>query len=128
MIVSSRRNGKTEEILVIVDCLNHSAKEEQKLGVFIRSLARSQKIHPCVGGHRPVIMLSGTVNACKRFFMKKTNHTMTRRYLLHDLHGQLVMVSCNIGSSINRSKLMLGRRYFVVLCFRQHAQLPQLVV
>ena len=114
--------------MIIVDSLNHCAKEEQKLGVFIGSLARRQKIYAGIGSHRPVIVLSGTINTSKRFFMEQTNHSVTRRDLLHDLHGQLVVVGRNIRGRIDRSKFMLSWSNFVVLRLRQDAQFPQLVV
>ena len=48
--------------------------------------------------------------------------------LLHDLHGQLIMITGHIDDRINRCHFMLGRRGFVMLGLRQDAQLPELLI
>ena len=53
---------------------------------------------------------------------------MPRGYLLHDLHGELVVVRGDIGYPVNARQLMLGRGHLVVLCFSQNPKLPQLLV
>ena len=53
---------------------------------------------------------------------------MRGRNLLHDLHGQLVVVGSNIGSGINGSQFVLCRSYLVMLRLCQDTQLPQFLV
>ena len=48
--------------------------------------------------------------------------------LLHDLHRQLVVIGCNVGSCVDWCKLMLSRRHFVMLCLCQDAQFPKFFV
>ena len=60
--------------------------------------------------------------------MKQAHKTVRGRDLLHDLHGQLVVVGSNIGSGINGSQFVLCRSYLVMLRLCQDTQLPQLLV
>ena len=49
-------------------------------------------------------------------------------HLLHDFHGQLVVVGGDIGGGVDGGQLVLGRGHLVVLGLGQNAQLPKLVV
>ena len=60
--------------------------------------------------------------------MQQANQTVLGSDLLHDLHGQLVVVGCNVRGGIDRCKLMLCRRDLVVLGLCQDSQLPKLFV
>ena len=44
--------------------------------------------------------------------------------LLHDLHGQLVLVVGGVAVAVDGGHLVLGRRDLVVLGLAQHAELP----
>ena len=39
VVVTCGCNGKSEQILIIIDCLNDSAEEEQELCILVRCLA-----------------------------------------------------------------------------------------
>ena len=73
-------------------------------------------------------MLTAAVYAIKRFFMQQANKTMTQSNTFHELHHQLVMVRCYVGSGEDRCQLVLCRSNFVMLGFSKYAQLPQLIV
>ena len=73
-------------------------------------------------------MLAAAVYAGKRFFMEQADKIMLCGHLLHDFHGKLVMVGRNVGGCINGRKLMLGGSHFIVFCFCQNPQLPELLV
>ena len=73
-------------------------------------------------------MLAGAVDTCEGLFVEQTHQTMLCSHLLHDLHGQLVVVGSDIRGSIDGSQLVLGRGYLVVLSLCQNAQLPQFLV
>ena len=60
--------------------------------------------------------------------MQQTHQAMSGRHLLHDLHGQLVVVGGDVGGTVNRSQFMLRRSYLVVLCLGKDAELPQFPV
>ena len=60
--------------------------------------------------------------------MKQTLHTVLARNSLQCLHYQMVVVNCHITLCINRRKLVLCRRYFVVLCLRCYTNFPEFFV
>ncbi len=53
---------------------------------------------------------------------------MTKGNLLHDLHGQLVVVGSHVGGGVNGSQLVLRRSNLVMLGLSQDTQLPQFLV
>ena len=128
VIVARRRNGEAEQILIIIHRLDNGAEEQKKLRVFIGCFARRQQIDAGIGRHRPVVVLSGAVDTGEGLLMQQTNQTVSRRNLLHDLHGKLVVIGCDIGRRIDRRKLMLRGRHFVMLRLGKNAQLPQFLV
>ena len=73
-------------------------------------------------------MLAAAVDAGKGLLMQQAHQTVLCRDLLHDLHGQLVVVGGDICCAIDRSKLMLSRRYLVMLCFSVDTKSPELLV
>ena len=73
-------------------------------------------------------MLAAAVDAVKGFFMQQANKTMTQSYTFHELHHQLVMVRCYVGSGEDRCQLVLCRSNLVMLGLGEYAQLPQLIV
>ena len=94
----------------------------------MRRLARLQEIQAGVGGHGPVVVLAAAVDAGEGLLMQQAVHAVAIGHLLHDLHGQLVLVGGDVGGAENGGQLMLGRGHLVVLGFGQDAQLPQLLV
>ena len=73
-------------------------------------------------------MLTTSIYSGKWFFMKQTYKSMLCCHFLHNLHGQLIMIGCNICCRIDRSKLMLCWSHFVMFCFCQNAQFPQFFI
>ena len=60
--------------------------------------------------------------------MQEANHIMPRGHFLHQLHNQLVMVGGYIRFAVNRSKFMLSRSRFIMLCLGVNPQLPKFLV
>ena len=73
-------------------------------------------------------MLTGTIHAVKRLFMHQANEAVLLRDALHNLHGQLVMVACNVGCGKYGRHFVLGRCNLIVLGLGEDAQLPQFLV
>ena len=73
-------------------------------------------------------MLSGTVDALERLFMKQAGQTMTLCHLFHGFHHQLIVIRRQIGFCVNRSQLVLRRSHLVMLGLGRYAQLPQLFI
>ena len=73
-------------------------------------------------------MLTRSVNTLIGLFIKETVKASALGNLLHGLHYYLVMVHCDIGSFVNRCKLMLGRSNLVVLGLGCNTEFPEFKV
>ena len=60
--------------------------------------------------------------------MEQAHQSVTGSHLLHDLHGELVVVRRHVGGGVDRRQFVLGGGDLVVLGLRHDPQLPQLVV
>ena len=73
-------------------------------------------------------MLAGAVYPVKGLLMQEAGVSALIRYLLHYLHGKLVMVYRYVCGLEYGSQLMLRRSDLVVLCFCGYPQLPKLLI
>ncbi len=69
-------------------------------------------------------MLAASVDIFKRLLVQKANKTVLSCDILHDLHGELVLVGCKVSCSEDRCHLVLSGRNLVVLCLSKNAVLP----
>ena len=60
--------------------------------------------------------------------MQQTDQPVAGSHLLHDLHGQLVVIGGDICGSVDGRQLMLGRGHLIVLRLGQNTQLPELLI
>ena len=109
-----------------IHCLQNAGKYQKELCIFMRCLTWLKKIDSIVCCNGPVIMLTGTVYSCKWFLMKQALHSMLACNSLQRLHCELVLIYCNICFGIDRSKLVLCRSNFIMLCLCCNADFPQL--
>ena len=128
VVVAGGSDGDAEHILIIINGLNDRAEHQQELSVLIGSVARLEKVHAGVGAHGPVVVLAAAVDAGKGLFVQKADHVVLLRYLLHELHGKLVVVGGDVSRGEDRCKLVLCGSDFVMLGLCEHAELPQLVI
>ena len=128
MVVPRSSDGRAEQPLIIIYRLNDGAQQQQKLCIFIGCFPGREKVCSGIRGEGPVVVLAAAVDTGKGLFMKQAHQTMLCSYLLHDFHGQLVLVGGNVSGGINRSQFMLCGSHFVVLRLCQNAQLPQFLV
>ena len=128
MVVARRGNRNAQQILIFVHCLDDRSQEQQELCILARGLARFEQIFALVGRNRPVVVLTGTVNTVKRLFVHQADEAVLLRHALHDLHGQLVVVGCDVGGGEHRRHLVLSGRNLVVLGLGKDAELPQLLI
>ena len=54
-----------------VHCSQDTCEHQKELGILMRCLAGIQHVDAVVRRDRPVIMLTGTIHACERFFMEQ---------------------------------------------------------
>ena len=111
-----------------VNRLDDAGKHQEELNVFIGRIAGIQKIHPIVRSDGPVVVFSRTVDSRKRLLMKQACHPVTARHLFHGFHHELVVIHCDIGRLVDRSKFMLCGSHLVMLGLCRHSQLPQLQI
>ena len=117
-----------EQILIFVDRLDNGAEEQQELRVFVRRVAGLEKVDARIGGDRPVVVLAAAVDAGERLFVQQADKSVPCRDLLHDFHGELVVVGGDVGGGEDGRELVLSGRDLVVLGLGENAELPQLLV
>ena len=128
VVVACGGHAQAEQILIIVHGLDDRTQKQQELGVFVGRLAGGQQIHAGIGGHGPVVVLAGAVDTGEGLLMQQAHQTVLCRDLLHDLHGQLVVVGGDVGGGVNGRQLMLGGGDLVMFGLGKDTQLPQLFV
>ena len=128
VIIAGGGHRDTQQVLIVIHCLNNGTQEQQELGVFVGCLTGSQQVHTGIRGHRPVVVLAGAVDTVKGLFMQQTDQPVAGSHLLHDLHGQLVVIGGDICGGVDGRQLMLGRGHLIVLRLGQNTQLPELLI
>ena len=128
MVIARKGNGAAQKLLILVNALDEGRKQQQKLRVLTRGLARGQQVLAGVGGQRPVDVLARAVHARKGLFVQQANQTVAVCDLLHDLHLELVLIARGVCVGVYRCKLVLRRCDLVVAGLGQNAQLPELTV
>ena len=128
MIVARAGDAQAKQILILVHRFNDSRQEQQELCVLHRRRAGIQQVFALVGGNRPVVVFARTIHAVKRLFMQQADQPVAIGDLLHDFHGQLVVIRRDVCRRKNRRHLMLAGRNLVVLGLGIDAQLPEFLV
>ena len=125
VIIACSCHRYAQKILIIVHGLDDGAQEQQELCVFIGGRSGRKKILSGVGGDGPVVVLTAAIDSGKRLFVEQADKPMPGSYLLHDLHGELIVVGGDIGGGVDRGKLVLSRCDLVVFRLGQNAKLPE---
>ena len=128
VVVARGGHGDAQQVLVLVDGLDDRAEEEQELRVLIRGGAGLEQVLSVVGGDGPVVVLARAVDAVEGLFVQQADHVVVRGDLLHDLHGELVVVGRDVRRGEDRGELVLRRGDLVVLGLGEDAEFPQLLV
>ena len=71
-------------------------------------------------------MLTGTVYAGERLFVKQAGHAVSVSHFFHGFHYKLVVVNRDIGGFVNGRQFMLCGSHFVVLGLGGNTKLPEL--
>ena len=128
MVIACAGNAYAQKVLIFVNRFNNGCQKQQETVVFIRLCPRVEQVFAFNRAQRPVVMFAAAVYAVKRFFVQQAHQIMFACHALHQFHGKLVMIGCNVGACKNRRQLVLGRCNLIMLGFGKHAQLPQLFV
>ena len=127
VIVAGGRDGGTEQVGVLIHGLDDGGEEDKELQVLHRGVTGVQQVL-VRGAHGPVVVLAAAVDAFEGLLMLQTDQTVLRSDLLHQLHGQQVVVDGDIGGVEDGGQLMLAGSDLVVLGLGRNTQLPQLFV
>ena len=127
-IVSNVCCRLSQKICMLINGFQDTGENKKELDILMRSFSRLKKVDPVIRCQGPVVVLTGTVNSCKRFLMKQAAHTMAACNFFEDTHHDLVVICCNIYRCVDRCQLMLCRCNLIVLCLCCYAQLPALLV
>ena len=128
VVVAGEGHRCPEKVLILVHALDKGRQKQQELGVLAGGLAGFEEIFAGVGVQRPVVVLAGAVDAGEGLFVEQAHQTVAVGYLLHDLHGQLVLVAGGVGVGVDGGHLMLRGGHLVVLGLAENAQSPQRLV
>jgi len=90
VVVAGICSSASEKVRIFIHGLYYRTQEYEKLCIFMRCTARIQEVLTVVGTQRPVVVFSGTIKACERFFVKQTNKTVPLRNFFKSVHYQLV--------------------------------------
>ncbi len=124
VVVTGASNSHTEQVGVGVDSVDYSAERGKENGVLVRVLTRVQKVGLAVV-HRPVVVLTGTIDAGKRLFVQQADETVAVSDLAEHFHNLHVVVAGEVHFFEHRGKFELGRSNFVVAGLGRNAELPE---
>ena len=100
--------------------------EHHKAQVVLGGLACSMEQDACIGRERPVVVLTRTIDAIKRFLVEQHLKAVLVGHALHEAHEQHVMVDSQIGLLEDRGTLKLVGGHLVVAGLYGDAQLQGL--
>ena len=126
MVLPGRGDRRAQQRLMGVDRLDHGGAEEQELQVLRRRVPGLQQVHAGVGAHRPVVVLARPVDARERLLVQQADQPVAPGDVLHDLHGQLLVVATDVRVLEDRRELVLVGRDLVVARLDGHAELGEL--
>ena len=76
----------------------------------------------CVGVERPVVVLTATVDACKRFFVQQAAEAVFASDVAHERHEQHIVVHCQVTFFVDWCKFKLVRSHLIVTRLAGNAQ------
>ena len=127
MIVAGRGNGGTQELLIVIDGLDHRGEEDDELQVVERGVARIEQVLG-LGAKRPVVVLARTIDALKGLLVQQADQVVAGGDELHLLHHDQILVDGLVDFAIDGGKLMLAGSNLVVLGLGGNAKRPQFIV
>ena len=127
MVVAGRGNGGTQELLIVIDGLDHRGEEDDELQVVERGVARIEQILG-LGAKRPVVVLARTVDALERLLVQQADQVVAGGNELHLLHHDQILVDGLVDLAVDGGELMLAGSDLVVLGLGGNAKRPQFIV
>ena len=128
VVISGGCYGGTQELLVFIHTFNKGGQEDQELGILAGSLSGAEEVFAGVCRQRPVVVLTGTVYTLEGLFVEQADQVVLCGTLFHNLHGKLVCIAGTVGIGVDGRQFMLTGGGLVMLCLRQNAQPPKLLI
>ena len=106
-VVASRGCTHAQQHRIRINCLDEGTDEGQKADVLSRLVTWRIQVLAIVSHNRVVVMLAGTIDAIKRLFMQQAGKAVLLGGAAQDIHGQQVLINCNVALGENRGQLKL---------------------
>ncbi len=127
MIVVGAGDGEAKDFAVLADSADDGGAEDEELRVFVRGVAGVEEVFAGVGGHRPVVVLTGAVDAGKGFFVEEADEAVLVGDAAHDLHDHVLVIGGEVAVFEERGEFVLAGGDFVVAGFDGDAELDEFV-
>src|SRR5690625_3519802 len=114
VIVAGTGYRDPQQVLMSVDCPQHSRKEEEEDHILMGAVSRIQQVLPVTGCDGPVEMLATAIQPLKRLLMHQTLQPVVARHPLERQHHQLLMIGCDIAALKDRCNFKLAGSHLVV--------------
>jgi hypothetical protein len=117
MVVAGGGDRRPHQGTILVDTANHRPAEHQELRIVVGRIARVEQV--ALGGiaHRPVNVLTGTVDARKGLFVQQTDKAVLFGGVLQHRHDQLLVVAGDVSRFKEGGDFKLAGGHFVVAGF-----------
>ena len=126
MSIGSAHDRSLEQTIVLVYTHQSLCDEDYETEVVLWCLARTMEQDAGICSETPVVVLTGTVDACEWLLMEKYAETVMASYLLHQAHQEHVVVNGKVGLLEDRCQLKLVWCYLVVTGLARNTELKSL--
>ena len=126
MVVCGTHHRCFEQSVVAINSHKGFNDEYYEAEVVFTILACCMKQYASIGNQAPVVVLTRTIDACKRLFVEQHAEAMLVSNLAHKAHQEHVVVYSQVALLINRSKLKLVWCNLVVASFARNTKFKSL--
>ncbi len=126
MGIGCTHDRSLEQAVVLIYTHQSLCDEDYEAEVILRCLARTMEQNAGICSETPVVVLTGTVDACEWLLMKKHAETVMASHLLHQAHQEHVVVNGKVGLLEDRCQLKLVGCYLVMAGLARNAEFESL--
>ena len=126
MRIGCAHDRSLEQTVVLIYTHQGLCDEDHETEVVLWCLARTMEQNASICSETPVIVLTGTVDACKWLLMEKYAETVMASHLLHQAHQEHVVVNGKVGLLEDRCQLKLVWCHLVMAGLARNTELESL--
>ena len=126
MRIGSAHDRSLEQTIVLIYTHQSLCDEDYEAEVILWCLAWTMEQDAGICSETPVVVLTGTVDACEWLLMEKYAETVMASHLLHQTHQEHVVVNGKVGLLEDRCQLKLVWCYLVVTGLARNTELKSL--